>query len=153
MQGVSDLVRVRLLIECEALADAIAHGGDEWEAGMVAAAHALALVEQRHGEGPLALNDDWSLRHRAFHLSLYAACRSPLLLGLVESLFDNAERYRRWSAQHRQTPRRKHTEHQRLLAAALARDADTALGLLRQHISSTEKHVAASLLAMGGGAQ
>lgn len=149
VEGVSDLARVRTLVECEALRDAIVHGDDAWEAGMVAAAHALARIEQRLGDGPRALDDDWSARHRSFHLSLYAACTSPLLLNLVDVLFDNAERYRRWSAQHRTAPRRKHDEHQRLLAATLARDAVGATGLLRHHIGHTERLVAASLTRMG----
>ena len=147
-EGVADLARTRLLVECEALRDAIAHGDDAWEAGMVAAAHSLALVEQRLGDGPRALDDDWSARHRDFHISLYAACTSPLLLNLVGVLFDNAERYRRWSAQHRQTPRRKHAEHKRLLNTVLSRDAAAAVELLRQHISATERLVIASLAAM-----
>ncbi len=96
--SVSDIARVRILVECEALKDSIAHGDDAWESGMVAAAHGLALVERRLGDQPMGLDDDWSARHRAFHLSLYAACTSPMLLGLVDVLFDNAERYRRWSA-------------------------------------------------------
>lgn len=151
-EGVADLSRTRQLIEGEALRDAIAHGDDAWEAGMVAAAHALAKIEQRLGDEPRALDDDWSARHRAFHLSLYAACTSPLLLGLVDVLFDNAERYRRWSAQHRTTPRRKHGEHKRLLDSVLARDAEQAVTLLRRHIADTEKAVVASLLAMPAGA-
>lgn len=148
--GVSDLARVRSLVECEALRDAIAHGDDAWEAQAVAAGHALALAERRLGaEQPRSLDDDWSARHRAFHLSLYAACTSPLLLELADVLFDNAERYRRWAARWQPVQRRKHDEHQRLLKAALSRDADLAVELLRQHIAHTEQRVAAALA--GGG--
>lgn len=143
--GVSDLARVRTLVECEALRDAIAHGGDAWEAQVVAAAHALALIERRLGDEPRALDDDWSARHRQFHLSLYAGCSSPLLLDLADVLFDNAERYRRWTARHRPVPRRKHDEHQQLLSTVLARDADRATELLRRHIGFTEQMVAAVL--------
>ena len=150
-EGVSDLARVRTLVECEALRDAMAHGDDGWEAQMVAAAHALALAERRVGDQPRALDDDWSARHRRFHLSLYAACTSPLLLDLADVLFDNAERYRRWAAKHRQAPRRKHDEHQQLLNAVLARDAERATELLRRHISHTEQLVAAALLGRSGG--
>lgn len=144
--GVSDLARVRMLVECEALRDAIAHGGDAWEAQVVAAAHALALIERRLGDEPRALDDDWSARHRQFHLSLYAACTSPLLLDLADVLFANAERYRRWAARFRQVPRRKHDEHQQLLTATLARDAERAVELLRRHIGRTEQLVVATLL-------
>lgn len=149
VEGVCDLSRVRQLVEADALRDAVRHGDDAWEAGCVAAAHALAVLEQRLGDGPRALDDEWSARHRAFHLALYAACTSPLLRNLVEVLFDNAERYRRWTARHRTVPRRKHEEHQRLLAAALSRDADKAVALLQQHITATERLVVAGLTAMG----
>jgi GntR family transcriptional regulator, carbon starvation induced regulator len=147
--GVSDLARVRTMVECEAIRDAIAHGDDRWEAQVVAAAHALALVERRLGDAPRTLDDDWSARHREFHLSLYAACSSPLLLDLTDVLFDNAERYRRWSARWRQAPRHKHDEHQRLLKAVLARDAEAAAELLRRHIGTTAQLVAAALSSSG----
>jgi GntR family transcriptional regulator, carbon starvation induced regulator len=127
------------------LRDSMVHGGDAWEASVVANAHALALVERRLGSEPRALNDEWSGRHRAFHLSLYGGCSSPMLLDLVDVLFDKAERYRRWSAQHRQQPRQKHQEHQSLTSAALARDTDRAVELLRRHIGRTERLVASIL--------
>jgi GntR family carbon starvation induced transcriptional regulator len=149
--GVSDLARVRTLVECEALRDAITHGTDAWEAQAVAAGHALALAERRLGDQPRTLDDDWSARHRAFHLSLYAACSSPLLLDLADVLFDNAERYRRWAGRWRQAPRRKHDEHQRLLKAVLARDIPSAVELLRVHISHTEQLVSAALAGKGAG--
>lgn len=149
--GVSDLARVRTLVECEALRDAIAHGTDAWEARAVAAGHALGLAERRLGDQAGTLDDDWSTRHRAFHLSLYAGCTSPLLLDLADVLFDNAERYRRWAARRRQAPRRKHDEHQQLLGAALARDTDRAVELLRLHISHTEQLVSAALVGTGTG--
>ena len=148
VEGIADLTRVRLLVECEALRDAMAHGTDRWESGMVAAAHGLSLIEQRLGDGPLLLNEEWSLRHREFHLAMYAGGTSPLLLELVESLFDNAERYRQFSARYRKVERRKSAEHQRLLAAVLARGEEKALGLLRQHICSTERNVTQAMLSM-----
>lgn len=144
-EGVGDLARVRLLIECEALRDSMLHGDDNWEASVVACAHALALAERRLGNEPRQLNDDWSARHRAFHLSLYGACTSPMLMDLVDVLFDKAERYRRWSAQHRQQPRNKIEEHQALVAAVLARKSDKAVDLLRKHIARTERLVTALL--------
>lgn len=135
--GVADLVRVRILVECDALRDSMAHGDDAWEAAVVAAAHSLALVEKRLGDAPRSLDEEWSSRHRAFHLSLYAACTSEILRDLVDVLFDRAEHYRRWAAKHRQATRRKQDEHHRLMAAVLSRDADKAVELLRRHIGRT----------------
>jgi GntR family carbon starvation induced transcriptional regulator len=143
--GVADVVRVRLLIEAEALRDSIAHGDDAWETAVVGAAHALSLVERRLGDEPRALDDEWSARHRAFHMSLFSGCRSLLLLDMVSLLFDRAEHYRRWSARHRQAPRSKNDEHQKLRSAVLARDTDKALELIRRHTSRTGVLVAAAL--------
>lgn len=148
VEGIADLTRVRILVEGEALRDAIAHGDDRWESQLVAAAHALALVEQRLTDVAPALDDAWSARHRAFHLALYAGSRSPLLRGMVESLFDQAERYRRFSAHLRRQPRGKNLEHRRLMEAALARDATRAGELLVRHVTATERGVTAALLAM-----
>jgi GntR family transcriptional regulator, carbon starvation induced regulator len=145
VDGVADLVRVRQLVEGEALRDSMAHGDDAWEASVVAAAHALSLAERRLGDEPRALDDAWSARHRDFHLSLYGACTSPLLLDMLGSLFDNAERYRRWSARYRQAPRRKNDEHQRLVGCVLSREADKAVELLRKHIGRTGQLVSAVL--------
>jgi GntR family carbon starvation induced transcriptional regulator len=143
--GVADVVRVRLLVEAEALRDSMAHGDDAWETSVVAAAHALALIERRLGEEPRALDDEWSARHRAFHMSLYSACTSVLLLDMVSLLFDRAEHYRRWSARHRQAPRSKNDEHQKLRTAVLARDTGKALELIGRHTSRTGVLVRAAL--------
>jgi GntR family carbon starvation induced transcriptional regulator len=148
VEGMADLTRVRLLVEGEALRDAIGHGDDRWEAGLVAAAHALALVEQRLRDVAPALDDTWSARHRAFHMAIYAGASSPLLHTLVGQLFDAAERYRRFSARHRTLPRSKTAEHQRLLEAVLARDAPRAGDLLAHHVTATERSVTAALLTM-----
>src|SRR5690606_34550789 len=152
-QGIIDLTRVRLLIETEALRAAIDNGNDQWEEGIVAAAHSLRLAEQRLGDGPIALDESWSERHRAFHLAIYAACNSPLLLNLIEQLSDNAERYRRYSARFRTASRKKNQEHQQIMKAVLARDKRTAVNLLRKHIMGTERGVLESVHAMQEHAQ
>ena len=145
IDGLTDLTRVRLIIEREALREAMRHGDDAWQAEVVAAGHVLALAEQRVGTQPVALDDEWSARHRAFHLALYAGARSPALQAVVGDLFDAAERYRRFSALHRKPARNKISEHQALMAATLARKSKQATDLLREHIMKTTRNVAAVL--------
>ncbi len=143
-----DLVRVRVLVECEALRVAVGQGDDRWETRVVAAFHGLSLIEQRLGKGPVALNEDWARRHREFHFALLAGCGSARLMRLAESGFLQAERFRRFSARFRQREKDKHAEHKRLMDASLARDADAAVRLQRKHIVDTAKNVADALAVM-----
>lgn len=132
-----EITRLRCLLESEALADAIEHGDDAWEANVLGAFHRLGLIEKKLGKVALALDDDWALRHKAFHFALFSACPSSLLLRMVDSLFDRAERYRRFSALHRTVERHKGDEHKQLMEVALARDTEKAVALHQRHINST----------------
>jgi len=60
-------------------------------------------------------------------------------------LFDQAERYRRFSGRYRKSLKRKSTEHKRLMDATLKRDAATACLLLKEHILGTQHNVEAIL--------
>ncbi|WP_322062027.1 GntR family transcriptional regulator [Paraburkholderia sp. J63] len=140
-----DISRIRVLLETEALADSIAYGDEEWETGVLTAFHRLSIVEKKMGSGPVALDDNWSDRHRAFHMALLSATPSGLLGGMVGSLFDRAERYRRYSALHRLTGRNKSNEHEVLMKAAIDRDKEKATRLLRSHIEGTLTRVVEAL--------
>ena len=140
-----EITRLRCLLESEALADAIAHGDDAWEANVLGAFHRLGLIEKKLGKVAVVLDDDWAQRHKAYHFALFSACPSPLLLRMIDSLFDRAERYRRFSALHRTGERRKGDEHKQLMDAALARDSEKAVDLLKRHINGTLVHTGEAL--------
>lgn len=149
-----ELTDMRKLVESEALRRSVATGDDGWEGEIIAAFHRLSKAEDRHGDMPhLALNDDWSIRHREFHMALLAGCGSKRLLEECGALFDEAERYRRLSARMRERPRQKSTEHENLMEAALSRDADRAVALLRAHIQQTATNVAPALDGLAAAAQ
>ena len=75
-EDLEDITRMRLMLDVQALEDAIREGDDAWEAAIVAAFHRLEKVESRLSDGPVILDDDWSALHRDFHLALIAACPS-----------------------------------------------------------------------------
>ncbi|SEG88254.1 GntR family transcriptional regulator [Marinobacterium lutimaris] len=139
------ITRLRCLLECEALVDAIENGDDAWEADVIGAFHRLRVAEKKLAGRSVVLDDDWTERHKAFHFALFSACKSDRLLRLIDSLFDQAERYRRYSALHRTAVRNKSDEHQRLMDIALERDAKGAAELLDAHIRGTLKNVTAAL--------
>jgi len=90
-----DITSVRRLVEVEALRLAIAHGRDEWEAGIVASLHRLQLFASRSQEAFREGSAEFDDVHRGFHTALLAACGSPRLLEFHRSLYDQAYRYRR----------------------------------------------------------
>ena len=143
-EDLGDITRMRLMLDVQALRESIEHGDDAWEAAIVAAFYRLEKVESRLPEGPVVLDEEWSALHRDFHAALLAACPSPRQLAWSASLFDQAERYRRFSARHRKSARRKSTEHKKLMDATLRRDAATASALLTDHIRGTLRNVQAA---------
>jgi DNA-binding GntR family transcriptional regulator len=144
-EDLADITHMRLLVDVAALRESMQHGDDAWEAAIVAAAHRLGKVESHMGEGPKVLNETWSGLHRDYHLTLLSACLSQRQRTICASLFDQAERYRRYSALHRVTYHNKNKSHRRLMDAVLKRDADTACVLLAEHICSTQSNVEAAL--------
>ena len=146
-EDLADITRMRVMLDVPALRGAIAHGDDAWGAAILAAYHRLEKAESRLSDGPVVLDDHWSELHRAFHLALVASCPSERQRAWSASLFDQAERYRRFSARFRKSARRKSNEHRKIMDATLRRDADTACALLEEHILSTQRNVQAALAA------
>ena len=146
-EDLADITRMRVMLDVPALREAIEHGDDAWEGAIVSTFHRLERVESRLADGPVALDEGWSELHRAFHLALVAACPSERQLAWSASLFDQAERYRRFSARFRKAARRKSNEHRKIMEATLRRDAETACALLQEHILSTQRNVEAVLQA------
>ena len=145
MDDMNDITHMRLMLDVQALRSSIEHGDDEWEGAIVAAFHRLEKVESRLSDGPVILDEEWSDVHRTFHSALIAACVSERQRTWSASLFDQVERYRRYSARYRQVGRRKSNEHRKIMDATLRRDADTACVLLSEHILSTQRNVEAAL--------
>ena len=152
-EDLADITRMRLILDVQALAESIQHGDDRWEASIVAAYYRLEKIESRLSDGAVILDDDWSALHRDFHLALIAACPSERQRNWSASLFDQAERYRRYSARYRKTSRRKSNEHKKIMDATLKRDIKAACALLQEHILGTQRSVEAVLKSLDGNGQ
>jgi GntR family transcriptional regulator, carbon starvation induced regulator len=139
----NDITNARLVVESAALSQSIAHGTDDWEAGVVAAFHRLERVRARIGRGEIPYNAEWTSRHKEFHMALISAAPSARLIATSSRLFDEAERYRRFSAKNRTGVRDTGGEHRRLMDTALSRQAELAATLLRKHITLTVQNTLA----------
>lgn len=137
-----DLTDLRCEVEAIALRRAVARGDDAWEAALLAALHRLSRASSpkvRDPESVLA----WLARHAEFHAALVSACGSPRLIELQAQLYEQSERYRLLSAR-AESGRDVGAEHQALVDAALARDADQLVGLMVGHIRSTAARIGAA---------
>ncbi|MGD9954508.1 MAG: GntR family transcriptional regulator [Candidatus Nanopelagicales bacterium] len=137
IEDFGDITRMRLLLDLSALEDSIEHGGDDWEVAAISAFYRLEKVEARLTDGPVVLNNEWSRLHKEFHMALISASPSSRLLKISSELFDQAERYRRFTAKSRTESRSKSDEHKAILDATIRRDRKAAGALLRGHISRT----------------
>jgi GntR family carbon starvation induced transcriptional regulator len=141
--ALKELTYLRILLEGDALRRSVAAGDMEWEGRVVSALHKLRRSEENFIEGEVPKPEDfeeWSERHRQFHLALLSGCGFPRLLQMCETLYDQAERYRRVARLSRQ-PRKKAQEHKKLADAALGRNVEKAVEILHAHIQKTADRV------------
>lgn len=134
-----EVTRLRAELESFALRESIARGDDRWEAEVVVRLHQLSKLERSTPARPRV--EEWEKAHRAFHQSLLAACRMPLLLNFCTTLHDLSDRYRRLFLEKHPIDRDVGEEHRRICDATLERRADQACSLLRDHIERTGRMV------------
>ncbi|MHC2462502.1 GntR family transcriptional regulator [Bradyrhizobium embrapense] len=129
-----DIVRTRLPLEIEALRRSITIGGDDWEAGILAARHRIEkFMVGRRGRLYDEV-DEFEPLHRAFHLALIGGCGSERTITLCGLLTDQEHRYRRIKTGLGPEAADIQAEHEELATLALARDATGACKKLNSHI-------------------
>lgn len=133
VEDLKDLTHVRLRLETMVLRDSIERGALDWETGVVAAHHALNRTPMLDDKGEL--NVAKMCAHRDFHRALGNGCGSPRLIELVDNVRDSAELYRAWTRSIAHDYKRDvQEEHDAIVRAVLAHDADAASAALRYHI-------------------
>lgn len=137
-----DITRMRVAVEKAAFRDAILHGDDTWETGIVAALHLMRVNIARAGRDFNPASKGFDSAHKSFHTALLAGCGSQRMLAAHSSLYDQAYRYRlvRMSALASDVPNFL-SEHESLANLALARQCDEAVEKLGLHLESTLTHV------------
>ncbi len=144
-QMLADLMRSRVEIESTALRWSIENGDVAWEADLLAAFHRLSRLSKIKRTASGSISPEWALEHRIFHRALVAACGSPTMLGIQQSLFEQAERYVALSIISKAAPRNDVGEHEQIMQAALQRNVNRAVMLNREHIERTTTKVMRSI--------
>lgn len=138
--GLSDfdeLLRTRCWLEERALRESIAHGGRDWEEGIVLALYHLSRTPRVSPDSDYDGNQAWERCHREFHMRLIAGCGSSMLLRFCGQLCDENNRYRYIARLAPDARDNAYEEHNRIAEAALARDADLAVRRLIEHYHRT----------------
>jgi GntR family carbon starvation induced transcriptional regulator len=150
IEDLREITEMRQLLECHALRQSIANADLDWEARLVGAYHKLSKVEALVEAEPEMYGEAWERYNLEFHEALIANCRSRWLKLFHRAMYDHSQRYRMLSLQTKPFPRSQSAkEHQQILDAAIARDADTAERILAGHILKGAEM--ATLAQAGGG--
>lgn len=133
-----DLNRMRQLLESIAVRDALEHGNLAWESRVLGAHHRMSRLNQFSNTGAQTLNVEWEAAHDEFHEAIVSACSSPWLLEFIEVVRLQSARYRHISVRAKPTADRDvKGEHQAILDAVLARNADLAIERLCAHFTKS----------------
>jgi DNA-binding GntR family transcriptional regulator len=142
-----DVADLRCRFSSLGLRRSIERGDDAWESGVVAAFYQLGKIAKSFESEPERYAEVWEQRNRAFHAALEQACGSPWLRHFCQMLYDQSERYRRRFVKFPRLRPEVEAEHQAVMDAALARDADRACGILEAHIRGGAETVERLMLA------
>ena len=132
-----ELIKTRCWLEETAIRESIAAGDDAWEERLVLAFHRLSKAPRSAEQITYAINPDWEVLHRAFHLALIGACGSRWLISYCEQLNDLADRYRQLAVRVTYPRRNELDEHKAIMDAAVNRDSDRAVEVLMDHYRRT----------------
>lgn len=134
-EQLADITATRREIESLAIRWSIERGDDRWESEVYARYHELAKRDMPSLTGELDM--EWERRHRAFHVSLYAACGSTWLSHFCNQLHDHTDRYRRLWFRHFNATRDVIGEHRQIMEAVTQRDVAAASYLIQRHLTQT----------------
>lgn len=138
----SDLTRLRILLECDGARHSFARGGVDWESNLVAAHHKLAYMEAKMHDDQDAHFSMWYQCDYEFHASLIAACGSSLHQHYHKQVYDQ---FRQFVVVELKTSGfRGHdivAEHDTIMKAALERDIDACTAALELHLREFQKRI------------
>jgi len=143
-EELKELIRTRCWLEEIAMRESITNGDDLWEEKVVLAFHRLSRLPPRNKDDTKDESREWERRHREYHVALLSACGSSILLGYCTQLHEKTLRYRNLAEVLEYRDRHELEEHRAMQEAALNRDADLAVKLMKSHFRVTGEIVLSS---------
>lgn len=126
-----EILALRCDLEDMALRKSIGRRDQVWEEALVLSHHRMLRAK---AVGDASFED----LHKAFHMALLANCDAPILMKFCSQLYDLNIRYRYLAGSALDYQKRDVSlEHERIMEAAIAGDADAASERLSQHYRQT----------------
>jgi DNA-binding GntR family transcriptional regulator len=126
-----EILHLRCALESMALRQGLESQTDEWIERLIVVHHRMARYQASHA-------DEFEQEHKNFHMALISNCNSPLLLRYCSQLYDLNIRYRFLAGRSFDYKGRKvDDEHQKILDAVVAGNADLSVNLLVSHYETT----------------
>lgn len=122
-----------------ALTMAVQRGGDAWEERVVLALHRSLKIRKVMTDAEPEARELWQQAYKNLHEEMLSGCGSPLLMGIVGNLGDQAERYVNLCADlDTDRERDSHAEHRVIVEAITSGDADQLHSLLDRFFEGGE---------------
>ena len=126
-----EILDLRCQLEELALRDSLANTSQSWEDELILSHHRVSRSDRNDLE-------TFENHHKHFHMTLLAACKSPILLRFCSQLYDLNVRYRYLASRSDAYPSRDiNAEHASIFNAAINCDINTACASLTDHYRET----------------
>jgi DNA-binding GntR family transcriptional regulator len=132
-----ELIRTRCWLEEIALRESIANGDSAWEEKIVLAFHWLSQASSDDSADSEKKSAEWEEHHLGFHSALISGCKSSILVDFCTQLQRRTFRYRNLAEVLEYRDVHELEEHRKLQDAAIKRDAELAVSLIRKHYMVT----------------
>ncbi|MDA9361867.1 GntR family transcriptional regulator [Ascidiaceihabitans sp.] len=134
-----EILMLRCELEDTALRQCIVNRTQDWEENIVISHHRMVRAQNA---GDITFED----LHKEFHMALLGCYDAPILMKFCSQLYDLNIRYRYLAGSAMNYKRRDvSSEHQSIMAAAIAGDADEASAQLLSHYRETGAFLAGQL--------
>lgn len=135
-QSLSELTYMRVLIEIEGARLSIEQGDIEWEAKLAAAHYKLAHIEQKMQTSDATDHfvNTWSMAEWEFHATLISACGSGLMRSQHKIIYHRFRQHLLNLKRHHGFRNTNNLEHQAIVEAAVARDAEACRKAISVHL-------------------
>jgi DNA-binding GntR family transcriptional regulator len=143
-QELIDLTAVRVTVECLCLRESIANADLEWAGRIVALGYQLSTLKGARQKVRSEEAHQWHSLHEQLHSALAARCPNRWWRQIREQLYSQSERCRWLSGPADGGERDVDAEHNAIIEAALARDADKSTELMKEHLLKTVDSLLAS---------